>query len=74
LVPRLRRFKQATIGYPAHLESMEEWHAQLDIMIRAFELVASDDYFEVLPLDHPDFNAVSEGLRVFSEYYCNLWW
>ena len=37
LVPRLKAFKEETIGYPVEFSSIEEWEAVLDKMIYSFE-------------------------------------
>lgn len=46
IVPRLKQFRDMTIGYPGQLDSIESWKAIIDEMIFGFEfyLKQSDEY------------------------------
>jgi hypothetical protein len=69
LLPRLKRFKEITIGIPFEFSSIEEWYNELDKIITAFQLIVDDDVFEVdskLKID--------EGLDTFRKYFFNLWY
>jgi hypothetical protein len=69
IVPRLRRFRELNDGHPNNL-TWEQWEEMLGKMIRSFEFIASDDYWDVtMPREY-----VQEGLDLFAEYYCSLWW
>lgn len=73
LLPRLKTFKEKTIGYPPTLNSPKEWNEILEKIILALELHNSD-----LP-DSPEQariegKQIKEGLELFGKYFCNLWW
>ena len=73
LLPRLKTFKEKTIGFPPTLNSPEEWGDILEKIILALELHVSD-----LP-DSPEqvrieCKQIEEGLELFGKYFCNLWW
>ena len=66
IIPRLEAFRDTTDSYPADLDSMSEWHAELDRMIVAFRAHSSDDY--AAPCDE-----VIPGLLLFAERFGHLW-
>lgn len=73
LLPRLKTFKEKTIGYPPTLNSLKEWKDILEKIILALELHNSD-----LP-DNPEQariegKQIKEGFELFGKYFCNLWW
>lgn len=73
LLPRLKTFKEKTIGYPPTLSSPKEWNGILEKIILALELYNSD-----LP-DSPEQariegKQIKEGFELFGKYFCNLWW
>lgn len=70
IVPRLKRFRQVTIGSPGDL-TMEEWQAMLDKMIAAFEFAASEERWSAGP---EEFEKHNEGLELFAQWYWALWW
>ena len=69
VVPRLKRFKEVTIGYPASMTE-KEWDECLDKMIFAFETVLNEDD----DIDICDNEKVVEGLSLFAKHYLHLWW
>lgn len=75
LLPRLKTFKEKTIGFPLDFSSLEEWKETIQKMIDAFELHISD-----LPdnLRTEEFKKesklIQEGLELFGKYFNNLWW
>lgn len=74
IVPRLKRFKEVTDCYMG--ENPGEWAANIDKMIRAFELCR--DQFE-LANGHcihtkEEQAQIAEGLGLFARYYQALWW
>lgn len=79
IVPMLNQLKEGGHGYPAMLDSFEEWHEILDKMIWSFEQAKNaheGDYG--LALNNNEeykayMNRVQEGLDLFSKYYMSLW-
>lgn len=69
VLPRLKRFKEVTMGYPAVM-SENEWNECLDKMIFAFETVLKEDD----AIDSCDNEKVEEGLSLFAKHYFNLGW
>lgn len=68
--PALVKFKEHKYrGYP-HPLSEEEWEKILDKMILAFELIIKGTGWEI---DRKKSYQVKEGLRLFGEWYTNLW-
>lgn len=71
LLPRLKAFKEKTIGYPSTLNSPKEWYDILEKIILALELYNSD------LLDNQErarSEQIKEGFELFSKYFRNLWW
>jgi phosphoribosyl-dephospho-CoA transferase len=71
ILPRLKRFKEITLGIPGHIETKEEWDAILDKMIAAFEFYASEEHWSAYP---SEWEKHKEGLKLFAENYSALWW
>jgi len=69
VVPRLKRFKEVTMGYPASMTE-KEWNESLDKMIFAFETMLNEDG----DIDCCDNEKVEEGLSLFAKHYLHLWW
>ena len=69
ILPRLKRFREVTIGCPADI-SWEEWTAALDKMIAAFEWHAAD----VNERDENFYTEAQKGIELFAKYYGYLWW
>jgi len=79
ILPRLKKLRLIHHGYPICLQKsdkhydekyVKEWRDILDNMIEAFELIAEDDMWEY---DEKKRTRVSEGLKLFAEYYTALW-
>lgn len=70
ILPRLKRFKQITIGIPGDMKE-QEWNDILDKMIATFEFAASEERWSATP---EDYDKHKEGLQLFAEYYWALWW
>lgn len=74
ILPRLKRFKEITIGIPAD-KNEGEWNNDLDKMIAAFEWYASEKCFD---WGDPQLNKnremADEGIKLFAENYNKLWW
>lgn len=71
ILPRLKRFKELTNGYPVGMKTMENWYAELDKMIEAFQLYAAD---ASSCLDKDVEQKVQAGLDSFAKYFFHLWW
>jgi len=69
ILPRLKRFKEVTIGHPSDLTE-EQWDNILDKMISSFEFHSKEDRF-IVRADWKDYN---EGLELFAKYYTSLWY
>lgn len=72
ILPRLRRFKRITRGYPAELTE-EGWNAILDDMIYALEVCVRSNE-EVLGADEADWDRVERGLEAMGKWWRALWW
>ena len=61
--------------------TFEQWKNYLDAMIKAFELILTDDAFDY-PVSREEFLKVSKnrwkkirfGLRLYAKYFCSLNW
>lgn len=81
---RLIEFKKRNVySYPATLDSSEDWDAIIDEMIKGFQYAQKDvwDIYEIdisskdeLHAALKEYNDVVErGLRLFAEYFLDLW-
>ena len=74
ILPRLKRFKEVTNGYPPEL-TFKEWKNILDKMIFAFEWVSIYNNLDLNQKEINDgFKKYNEGMDLFSKYFMNLWW
>lgn len=71
ILPRLKGFRDTVIGYPSYLGSIENWQAELDKMIRAFQIMY--DCENSITLSDSDEKAIEIGLKSFAEHYNHLW-
>ena len=78
ILPRLKRFKEITCGYPSDM-SEKEWNDKLEKMITAFEYLENED----LGVDDTKSGidrcavrekVVNEGLELFIKHYNSLWY
>lgn len=72
VLPRLKRFKDVTNGYPVTLSCIEEWYEVLDRMIVAFEIIVKGGAGFFYSKDEK--KIINEGLDLFRKYYFELWW
>lgn len=72
IVPRLKRFKEKTNGYPGNFTE-KTWNEALDKMIFAFER-CSKRFEKEQEWDQELLDKVNEGLKLFSENFHELWW
>lgn len=71
--PRLKRFREVTIGIPAGL-SEEEWYDILDTMLDGFRLAATDDNTETREEGKERTATIQKALDLFAKYFFDLWW
>lgn len=69
ILPRLVRFKQFRQNT---IKDNEEYLADLDKMIAAFEFLGSEERWDCY--DKNKWNEVQEGVELFAEHYTSLWW
>ena len=72
VLPRLKRFRNKTIGFPGGLDSITQWYKILDDMIYAFEYDINQ--FEIEDETKVDYKRVNRGFKYFARYYSFLWW
>jgi hypothetical protein len=75
ILPRLKRFKELSDGFPAELEE-GEWDKILDEMIWAFTFLAGEERWTtgVSEDDTKTWARVQSALNNFAKYYTGLWW
>lgn len=86
IVPRLKAFKSITQGYPAYLESLEQWQDMLGEMIFGFEF-SSDEWYRDNVLGRPkeerekkmnEFESMvkraENGRILFAKHFNGIWW
>jgi hypothetical protein len=76
-------------GHPGCFENKEEWYKILDKIIFSFEAQLKDEFdvpkkylkkyhkkdFERESKARDDYwNDINEGIKLFAEYFCCLWW
>lgn len=71
-LPRLKRFREITIGCPVHYEHMEDWQKDLDKMITSFEHLTQEN--DNILWDNKKTKEIDEGLDLFRENFLWLWW
>lgn len=72
LIPRLKRFKETHICHPPRI-TMEQWDEILQKMIDGFEEVLTRDDLTSKRGREYDSSKVREGLKLFAEWYHDLW-
>jgi hypothetical protein len=70
-LPRLKRYREITYGYPGSLGSMEEWHVILDHVIWAMEQYQHDDW--MLHLSEEDRERAAKGFELFGVWLRGMW-
>lgn len=84
ILPRLKYFRKVNNSVPNEIvqkygkgdvdKAGLKWDEFIDSMINAFEIIADDN----IDLDYPEFKKqkkeVDKGLKLFAEYFENLWW
>lgn len=67
ILPRIKKLKEITHGYPGDLKNEHEWDEILDRIARAFEIIIEDDFDLKVNKEY------TEGMKLFAKYYRNLW-
>lgn len=76
VLPRLRRFKILTNGYP-DWDGLNEvgWDDTLDKIIECFALLADKENRSMsFTYTDEDHETIKVGLELFTKYYQDLWW
>jgi len=71
-LPRLERFRKITMSHPIDV-TMDEWYAELDLMINALRVCVSEDTELRADLTHEDWEKVQSGLELFGKRFRHLW-
>lgn len=88
IVPKLKTFKSITQGYPASLDTFEEWQDMLDEMIFGFEWPANETEWytknvfyltgDAKEEKRKEFEAMNDrakkGRMLFAAHFNGLWW
>lgn len=86
VLPRLKYFREHTIGIPLQFKTIEEWYNILDQMIFSFENVLKYDDFMVCPSEYIKkyrnkkkavkeyYKDLNKGFQLFGKYLLHLWW
>lgn len=74
ILPRLKTFKEHNIGYPIGFSSKEEWDAELETMIEAFELYKINYELDDLNEIKKNNEIIDKGFELFGKRIRNLWW
>ena len=71
ILPRLQQFRDTTKSTPAHLSSHKVWLEEIDDIIKAFKILASEERYS----EHRegDRHIIQWGLYKFAEHFTNLW-
>lgn len=70
VLPRLIRFKEIAVSFPAGLTS-EEWDEKLDKMVAAFKIMTDENRWPTPSGE--EWEIVTEGCRLFGQYLPTLW-
>lgn len=66
----LKLFKKLSMSHPINLTE-KKWDKILDQMIEGFDLMANDDMWD---MDEKKNKKAHKALKLFAEYYTNLWY
>ena len=73
MAPRVRLYKELTIGYPGYLKGMDEWHKILDQIAEGLEMLGRGEP----EIGDPDWKAkerkIKKALRLFAKYIQSMW-
>lgn len=68
ILPALIEFREKTVSYPMGLTA-KSWNEIIDKMIFSFKLAAEDK----IPTEKIKHKKYMEGLKLFGEFYDDLW-
>lgn len=71
-LPRLRRYRELTNGYPGNLNSAEEWDEILGKIVWALDQHQIDDWHLHLPEEERP--KVDEGFMLLGRWLQAMWW
>lgn len=80
ILPRLKMFREKTIGVPGGFRSIKAWHKVLDKMIWSFEMLTREDEDSDMPpkdwskSNDEYYKEVDKGIKLFAKYFQCLWW
>lgn len=75
-IPRLKILKKHSISYPGNLKDSKEWKKVLKKMIWSFQYVLDDYGFEYIDNKEKSkrtYEKFKKGMKLFADYYSNLW-
>ncbi len=78
ILPRLKLYREISVGRPGNVPTIEKWHNILDKMIKAFEISSlifehrSDPNYNINCEE--GYNIYKEGMELFKEYFLDLWY
>ena len=77
ILPRLKLYREMSVGHPGRVATTEEWHNILDKMIKSFEISSlifehrTDPNYNINY--NEGYNLYKEGMELFKEYFLDLW-
>lgn len=77
LLPRMKRFRELTNGYPSCFGSMDEWYEVIDKIISSLEKMVNFDgnTMEMMLDEIKVYEAeIQEGIDLLAKYFFSLWW
>ena len=81
MLPKLKMFREKTIGFPFDFATLEDWQAAIDDMIFSFEfflrdLPSSDKDIGYMRTEQykKDLERYNRGKELFGKYWPHLWW
>ena len=75
-LPRVKRFREIIQNnhiYPGCFDDYKEWLKVLDKIILSFELMYKETETNE-EISEDEEKSISEGLKLFGEYFQSLWW
>lgn len=76
IIPRLKRFKEVSNGFPGDIDmTAEKWSIILDKIIFAFEFhLVADDWSNNKEGFDVEYAKYEEGMQLFAKWFGHLWW
>lgn len=74
LAPRIQGFiDMSKTGYPASLNSMQEWIEILNTIQKGFAIIKREGILDPYGLTDEETQQVKDSIELFSKYWTNLW-